>query len=885
MVSRVAALAVVVLSVGCGHHKAAPKPKQSDLGRGHVPYAVSKLRPVKRDDGHPPSLPSHLIAEVPDKTVGPTIARHDAATVVAYIGSTEGGLRRVVGIPLAADGTPGSARLISGTGPDSTTLVVRAAGGTADGFVAAWTDLTERGEALSVVGVGADASPLGVPVEVARTPNDIVWVEIVPTARGSVCVWAEETRGGDANVLAVALEPAGKPRGVPSRVVRGVVGWQAVATGAGAALAIVSPTPGAAPTKAGVGPHALSWLRLDPDAQPLGAPAPIATSPAPIVDVDIARVADRYVLAWTDRSGLDPEVALATVDLQGKATPVRPATRRSGGAGLAGVAGGAHGGLLAWEETSKRAQAMRRLHLVRLDATGSPDEAVTATVEIDGSVAPEIEASEDGFGLLVRAQACADPPAPRDPPCAQGSWLPTFVRLDGKLEVAQVEPMRLEDARDPAGLAWGLACPAGHCLALAARPAPVPSAGTRVSAVDLAQRASRYRAPLAPRPDAEAPHVAALSTLAAGDRIAEVAAARVGDATLLATMSASLEAASGKAEAGGATIAVRVVDDTGETRGLPVTLTTRALPTGGVAIAAARTPDDGAAIAWVARDDGDPEVHVTRVDRRGKRVRDVRLTMTKGDASDVAVAWGGSGWLLAWVDARDGNGEVYEAKVGLDLQRLSRDERITDAPGDASDVALLGGGEGAWLAWADPRESPRDGFADVYVAHLRADARPDVTDTRVLATAAHSRSPALAPGSADASAGIAWIEEAPLGADPANSGAYGAMFGELDGKGRLIRDAVRSLGAGDGYPSAVAVDRAGVSLRAVIARGTRDELVFDTLDLSAGRPPRAYPLFRLDGPPSLDVSVSLLGDVVYFNDDGPDPGDGRARRALIAWKR
>ena len=89
---------------------------------------------------------------------------------------------------------------------------------------------------------------------------------------------------------------------------------------------------------------------------------------------------------------------------------------------------------------------------------------------------------------------------------------------------------------------------------------------------------------------------------------------------------------------------------------------------GGVAIAAGGKPEDGAAVAWVARDGSDPAG--APLARRPHRTAhdELQLTTTKGDASDVAIAWAGDGWLVAWVDSRDGNGEVYASKVDRDLK-------------------------------------------------------------------------------------------------------------------------------------------------------------------------------------------------------------------------
>ena len=459
----------VCLALGCGGSKKQPAENPRDLGRGHAPYPKSTLPKRTFEGSSAPSVPSYLVAAVPDKTVGPLLARHGRALLAAYLATTEGGIRRLVAVPLSADGAPGDPRVVTGTAPDSTTLVLREAGGGAEGFVAAWTELTDRGEALSVVGVGTNGAPAGASVEIARTQDDIVWVEIAPTAKGSVCMWAEQTRSGEANVLAVALEPNGKPRGVPSRVAKGVVGWQAVPSATGVGLAIVTAGGGKPAGVKAPRSNGLSWLRINADAQPIGSPAPVATSTAPIVDLDAARVGDGNVLAWTDRSGLDPQVETVLVDAQGKSGAAAPATARSGGAALAALAGGIGGGLLAWEETSKRAHAMRRLHLASLSAQGVVDAEHEVVLEIDGSVAPELTPAGAGYALLFRARPCADPARREDPPCEQAPWLPTFVRLDANRSPAQIEAVRLDDAHQPAALAWGLTCDDDRCAALAAR--------------------------------------------------------------------------------------------------------------------------------------------------------------------------------------------------------------------------------------------------------------------------------------------------------------------------------------------------------------------------------------------------------------------------------
>jgi hypothetical protein len=329
-------------------------------------------------------------------------------------------------------------------------------------------------------------------------------------------------------------------------------------------------------------------------------------------------------------------------------------------------------------------------------------------------------------------------------------------------------------------------------------------------------------------------------------------------------------------------LTVRRLDDAGQAAGTPATLTSRALSVGGVALAAGARPDDGVAVAWVARDDGEPQVHIAHLDAGGRRRAEVQLTRSHGGASDVAVAWAGDGWLVAWVDARDDNGEVYAARVDRDLRRVGPEQRITHAPGDAGDVALAVAGDVAWLAWSDARESPREGTADVYVTTIRTrDARRSGDETRVLATAGHSRSPALA--AVDDGALVAWIEDAPTGVDAAGA----ALVARIDAEGHVVGAPARLPLAEEGKPSAVVLERNGAAVHAIVARTWREEVTLDAAVLTLQGAPAAptWRLLDLDAPGSFDVTVALAGDSLLFDDVGAAASDHRVRRAVVDWRR
>lgn len=816
----------------------------------------------------------HMLGSIAERTIGPFLAHIPGkGGVVAWVTPAEGSARRIVALPITAAGEPrGAAKTIANVGVDTTMLVVRPTRGAVPGVAIAWTVLTDRGEALYAVVVGEDGTPRAKAVELARTSDDVVWVDVVATDVGCVAVWAEETRGADANVLAASLDVDGKVRGVPARIARGVAGWHALALPNGVGVSTVVTPKGA---KGG----SLSFQRLDADGHPGVAPVSVVSAPLVSGDVEVVRAAGRLVFAWTDRTTEDPSVVAAALDDDGKVEAPHKAVEARGGAALLGLASGPAGTAMMWESPVRRTADSRRVYTARIGASlgieGRP-----SSLEVVGRAAPEMVATDVGFAILAPLRDC-EVGSPR---CPDAAIVSTLVRTDAQLVAVQREPFGF--GTDPASMAWGMTCERDVCVALAASGA----APARVRAAEVKSRVN-LKAPAAAAAPAsnEGPKVSDVSAVATGESVSDIAATRIGDATLLVTLSAKAEAIGAKPRVAAGddarnapmTLSTRIIDAAG-VASAPAVITTRALAVGGVAVAPAEKPDDGAAVAWVARDNGDPEVHVTKLDKKGKKVNDLQLTTIKGDASDVAIVWAGNAWVVAWVDGRDGNGEVYATRVGTDLSR-GNGVRITNAPGDASDLVALVRGDRVWLAWADPRESPKDGMADIFVAAVRAkDAQRDLEEQRVLATAAHSRTPQLT-ASAEGGVSVAWIEEAPLGVESPDSSGYGAMWATVSAAGRVGKPLKLPLG-GDGAATSVALEATSGGVRGVVARSTPDAIAIDGVDLSVAEP-RAFPLLTLDGPPSLDVALVLEGGVLYFNDDGPAPADKRARRARIAWSR
>ncbi|CAN5350366.1 hypothetical protein BH09MYX1_BH09MYX1_37950 [soil metagenome] len=839
----------VIFAAACAKNYGGP------LATSHTPVGVS----VSADAGptEPKTGALTLIAQLKEKAIGPMVARGPSSALAAYIATPEKDKspRAVVVIPLGIDGKPKSdPKTIAQAGPETTALALKAIPG---GTMLLWTSLTERGEGLYGVVVDENGVAASTPAELTRSVEDIVWMDVVPTTKGAIAVWAEETTGNLADVLTLAVDEKGRPRGVPARVARGVTAWQAVRTKSGVGLALVRPSASITPKQPASA--SLHYVSIDDSGRPSGEAALIATraTAGAFADFDAATSGDTVAFAWTE-SGMEASVAIAGVDTQGKVmAPVNVAPDR-GGASFAAIAANDSGYVVAWEEPKKRDRSTKRAHFTLLDGTFKVQR--ESTLELAGGSTFELSGAGAGFALLGMGPPCL--PAQARESCLATANAPIFVRFDALLAPTQVEGL-VGDERP--SLAWDLDCVGDACLALAA----AGTAPTNVYGVNLVVRPSTHRALWLPPPPEDAPRLTAVSTLEAGTSISDVAVAHVGAIDLVTTITAAADDGKGIA---GSTLVVRPSD------GPKVVLSTKALAMGGIAITAAAKEEDGAVIAWVARENGDPEVHLTRVDKKGKKQNDVQLTTSKGDASDVSIITIDGGYFVAWVDGRDGQGEVYAARVDLQLQRQSREERITTATGDATDTALLPlGGDAILLAWADPRESPKDGFSDIYTAVLSAKSgKKASTETRILSTAAHSRSPVLAK--ADGGATLGWIEEAESAR--ATNEARGAMVVSLDQAGKPASEPQKLRLAREGIVTALVLDSSSGVLHAVAARSTADELCLDALGTK-----EQMPLLCLDGPPSLDIAMSLFGTTLYFGDDGPETTDQRLRRAIIDWRK
>ena len=109
-------------------------------------------------------------------------------------------------------------------------------------------------------------------------------------------------------------------------------------------------------------------------------------------------------------------------------------------------------------------------------------------------------------------------------------------------------------------------------------------------------------------------------------------------------------------------------------------------------------------VAWRDDRDGNQEIYFARLDIGGNMIgSEVRVTNDGAASSAPSLVSNGSGYGLAWHDRRDGIFEIYFARFDAAGNKIGGDVRVTERPCD-------GGGGGGALGF--PCESTRmfEGF-------------------------------------------------------------------------------------------------------------------------------------------------------------------------------
>ena len=411
--------------------------------------------------------------------------------------------------------------------------------------------------------------------------------------------------------------------------------------------------------------------------------------------------------------------------------------------------------------------------------------------------------------------------------------------------------------------------------------------------------ASSNRAPVAPPPPAF-PRTLGLGAFAEGERIADLTVLPQADRYLLAWVTYSdggmpstsppprtagkkapapkmTQKAPPPGQKPGATVAVRALDLEGETLGEANVISVKGVSIGGVSLAPSASAPGEAALAWVGKDAGISQVFVTRLSRSGEKQAQRMVTRTKEGCSDVALVRHKDGFVVAYVDSRDGKAGVYLTKIGKNLEPIGAERVVARAIGDASDVRMLARGDELVVAWAETRQNP-EAYGVFTARLLAADLSLRGDPTRVVLSPDQTKGVEL--GTFGDGVVLGWLEEPHANPAATQIAAKAVALARLDAQLRPMAEPVRVSLPGRASSLSFECDTA---CRVVVAGAEGDELAFYGFFFEGAVPSSAARLASIPSVSTEDTNPVVARDWLFFAEDNLH-GAGRIRKAKLAWR-
>lgn len=849
------------------------------MPRTNQPNASQRAQP-KPAAGLAP-MTAHRFAEVSD-VVGPYVGRDGDVSLAAWAEAAPNG-RSLFAAAIDAKGIPAQPVRVGNLLPELDLVLVRGFGSASvkaagnPRFAIVTTRRTEQKTSIDVTALSASATALWGPTTLVERPARVLWVGFVVSDEQPLLLWAEQTSsakpGEPASLYGLPVTADGKAA-QPVAIISKACVWQAASVAGRAALATVRPGPNGCAT----GVVALDLLGTSGKSE-----KSVELASRAALDLDLVAGPDSFVLAWSDREQLEPRAVTAVVDARGVVrSTAGPAVVALGEQGVIGLTPGSSPSapaFLVWENLAERPEGARFFEISALNAAGRASGAHSRLLygRADGG-APEFAAYAGGVAALTLAPACAG-----DDNCDASPAVPTFVAFDAALKVQASEPLLLDGlSGHAADLGWGLTCPNSGCFALAA-PSRSPAA---LFTVPLRRRQTNFRpaaeeTALSPKPRVVASDVllradAPLSQISVGDLHGRTLVGYVSDFDPTTPwQKLSKPAEDGRLEPLRARIALRpfAADGARAALGDEQAVSLRAHSLGGLGLLGDAATGKDALAVWTGLDKGEPQVFLTSVGADGKRGQQRMLTRKSGEASDVAGLLVDGGYLVAWVDERTGDAEVYATRVSRTLEKASPEQRLTTSDGAASQLALTRVAGKPYAVWADARAAEEPGWADIYGAFLRpADAARDGGEHRLSSTRPHSFSPQVSQ--LGASPVLAWLEE---GADSAPASVRLATLspsGDISGN-------VSVVPINAGVPRGLGIACHEVSCHVVVTVEADGRGELHGFEWRPSAESQVTRLSGLGGASAVAVAPLVRGNLVYVAD--LRDGQGLVRRLGIEW--
>lgn len=147
-------------------------------------------------------------------------------------------------------------------------------------------------------------------------------------------------------------------------------------------------------------------------------------------------------------------------------------------------------------------------------------------------------------------------------------------------------------------------------------------------------------------------------------------------------------------------------------------------------------------VTWYGDRDGNDEIYFRRISNIGDLVEDlVRVSSGDENSHYPSLVWTGSEYGIAWHDFRDGNGEIYFARLSEIGALMASDIRITNDSANSSSPSLVWNGSEFAFSWSDDRF---DANSEIFFRRMAGDGSLIDDELRITGAFGNSEHPSLA---------------------------------------------------------------------------------------------------------------------------------------------
>ena len=127
---------------------------------------------------------------------------------------------------------------------------------------------------------------------------------------------------------------------------------------------------------------------------------------------------------------------------------------------------------------------------------------------------------------------------------------------------------------------------------------------------------------------------------------------------------------------------------------------------------------NGYGLSWTDHRHGNPQIYFAQLDTDGSTIgNETRISTSDAVSARSSLVWNGNGYCVSWNDVQDRNYEIYFALLDINGNKIGNDVWLVNDDAVSTAPSLVWNGSDYGLSWTDER----DGNEEIYFARILAD--------------------------------------------------------------------------------------------------------------------------------------------------------------------